>query len=168
MNLFKKMITNNRTSLKSNVKSAFIGFIGGLLTIFTLIILTKYSVHTWVMAPFGASCVLAFGVWNAPLSQPRNIIGGHFVSTFVGLVCQSLFGDSPIAIAFAVGLAIGLMILTKTTHPPAGADPLVVIMGNVGWSFLFTPVLLGSLIVVIIALFINNLDKERKYPTFWI
>lgn len=168
MNLFKKMITNNRTPLESNVKSAFIGFIGGLFTIFTLIILTNYSEYMWIMAPFGASCVLAFGVWNAPLSQPRNIIGGHFVSTFVGLACQSLFGHSPIAIAFAVGLSIGLMILTKTTHPPAGADPLVVMIGNAGWNFLFTPVLFGSIIVVIIALFINNFDKQRKYPTFWI
>ncbi|MEC1177149.1 HPP family protein [Metasolibacillus meyeri] len=70
--------------------------------------------------------------------------------------------------ALAVGLAIAMMMLTKTTHPPAGADPLVVMLGTFSWSYLFSPVLIGSTIIVIFALLINNMRSNRNYPTFWI
>lgn len=168
MGILKKLITNGRTPLKIDLKASFIGFLGGFIVILVLLFLTERTTYTWIMAPFGASCVLAFGAWNAPLSQPRNIIGGHMISTFVGLVCQSLFGHSIFSIALAVGLAIACMMLTKTTHPPAGADPLVVMMGTTSWGFLFSPVLLGALVVVLVALVVNNLDQKRKYPTFWL
>lgn len=168
MSLLKKMVTAERSSLKVDLKAAILGFVGGFIVIFSLIILTEKTEWSWIMAPFGASCVLAFGVWNTPLSQPRNIIGGHFISTLIGLICQTWFGNSAISIAAAVGLAIMCMMLTKTTHPPAGADPLVVMMGQTGWSFLFAPVLIGSLVIVVIALVLNNLHEDRKYPTFWL
>src|SRR4051794_25078106 len=113
-----KMKGKGKSPLQVNVKDSLTGLTGGFVTIFTLIWLTNMTSTEWLMAPFGASCVLAFGVWNAPLSQPRNIIGGHFVSTFIGIATYYLFGNEPWAIAFAVGLAIAMMMLTKTTHPP--------------------------------------------------
>ncbi|OVE51515.1 HPP family protein [Bacillus badius] len=100
---------------------------------------------------------MVFDVWNASLSQPLNIIGGHFISSFIGLSLYHLFGNKPWTIALAVSLAIGLMMLTKTTHPPAGADPIVVILGANSWSYLMTSVLIGSVVIVVIALFIHNL-----------
>ncbi|WP_238600607.1 HPP family protein [Metasolibacillus meyeri] len=165
---FSKMRGQGRTPLQVNVKDSFTGLTGGFLTIVTLIYLTNMTSTEWLMAPFGASCVLVFGVWNAPLSQPRNVIGGHFVSTFIGLLIYHLFGNEPWAIALAVGLAIAMMMLTKTTHPPAGVDPLVVMLGTFSWSYLFSPVLIGSIIIVIFALLINNMRSNRNYPTFWI
>ena len=162
-----KMKGKGRSPLQVNVKDSFTGLTGGFLTILTLIYLTNMTSTEWLMAPFGASCVLVFGVWNAPLSQPRNVIGGHFVATFVGLLIYHLFGSEPCAIAFAVGLAIAMMMLTKTTHPPAGADPLVVMLGSYSWSYLISPVLIGSVVIVIFALLINNLRSNRNYPTFW-
>lgn len=163
-----KMKGKGRNPLQVNLKDSITGLIGGFLTIITLIYLTNMTSTEWLMAPFGASCVLVFGVWNAPLSQPRNVIGGHFVSTFIGLLTYHLFGNEPWAIAIAVGLAIAMMMLTKTTHPPAGADPLVVMLGSFSWSYLISPVLIGSIIIVIFALLINNLRSNRSYPTFWI
>ncbi len=163
-----KMKGNGRNPLKVDVKDIITGLIGGFLTIFVLVLLTNMTASVWLMAPFGASCVLAFGAWNAPLSQPRNIIGGHFVSTFVGLAIYQLLGNEPWTIGLAVGLAIAFMMITKTTHPPAGADPLVVMLGAYSWSYLFTPVLIGSVIIVFFALIINNLRSNREYPTFWI
>lgn len=163
-----KMKGKGRSPLQINVKDSLTGLIGGFLTIFTLICLTNMTSTEWLMAPFGASCVLAFGVWNAPLSQPRSIIGGHFVSTFIGLAINNLFGNEYWTIALAVGMAIAIMMLTKTTHPPAGADPIIVILGANSWSYLFTPVLIGSIVIVIFALLINNLSSDRNYPTFWI
>lgn len=163
-----KMRGKGRSPLQVNVKDSFTGLTGGFLTIVTLIYLTNLTSTEWLMAPFGASCVLVFGVWNAPLSQPRNVIGGHFVSTFIGLLMYHTFGNEPWAIAFAVGLAIAMMMLTKTTHPPAGADPLVVMLGAYSWNYIISPVLIGSIIIVIFALLINNLRSNRNYPTFWI
>lgn len=165
---FSKMKGNGRSPLQCNVKDSLTGLTGGFLTIITLIYLTNMTHTEWLMAPFGASCVLVFSVWNAPLSQPRNVIGGHVVSTSVGLLIYHLFGNEPWAIALAVGLAIAMMMLTKTTHPPAGADPLVVMFGAYSWSFLISPVLIGSIIIVIFALLINNLRNNRSYPTFWL
>ncbi|MGQ0455072.1 iron chelate uptake ABC transporter family permease subunit, partial [Bacillus sp. SS-TM] len=96
------------------------------------------------MAPFGASCVLAFGVWNAPLSQPRNIIGGHLISTFIGLSIYHLFGNEYWTIALAVGMAIAVMMLTRTTHPPAGADPIIVILFEFRMPRMVIAILVGS------------------------
>ncbi|NBD24704.1 HPP family protein [Paenibacillus glycinis] len=156
-----------RSPLKVVPRNALIGAIGGFAVIGLLALLSDLTPCIWMMAPFGATCVLAFGVWDAPLSQPRNIVGGHLISTLVGLTCCHLFGQSNWVLAIAVGLAIGLMMLTKTTHPPAGADPLVVILSGSGWSFLVAPVLIGSALIVLVAVILNNLDKNRRYPTFW-
>ncbi|KAB7704472.1 HPP family protein [Bacillus aerolatus] len=163
-----KMKGEDINPLTVNIKDALTGLLGGFLTISILAILTSISSTEWLIAPFGASCVLAFGAWNAPLSQPRNIIGGHLISTFVGLAVYYIFGNGPWAIGLAVGLAIAALMLTKTTHPPAGANPLVVMMGDYSWSFLFSPVLAGSVLIVLFALLINNLRSDRDYPTFWI
>lgn len=165
---FSKMKGKGRSPLQVNVKDCFTGLTGGFITIITLIYLTNMTSTEWLMAPFGASCVLVFSVWNAPLSQPRNVIGGHVVSTFIGLLIYHLFGNEPWAIALAVGLAIAMMMLTKTTHPPAGADPLIVMLGAYSWIYLISPVLIGSIIIVIFALLINNLRSNRSYPVFWI
>lgn len=165
---FSKMKGNGRSPLKVNIRDATTGLVGGFVTIFTLVLLTNMTSTLWLTAPFGASCVLAFGAWNAPLSQPRNIIGGHLVSTLIGLICYHFLGNEPWVIGIAVGLAIALMMVTKTTHPPAGADPLVVILGGYSWGYLFSPVLIGAIIIVCFALIINNLRSNRHYPTFWI
>lgn len=165
---FTKMNGAGRSPLKVLPQNVAIGAVGGFTAITILAFLTNFTSEAWIMAPFGASCVLAFGLWDAPLSQPRNIIGGHLVSTFVGLALYHLFGEGPVIMAVGVGLAIGFMMLTKTTHPPAGADPLVVIMAGSSWSFLLAPVLIGAVVIVIIALLVNNLDKKRRYPTFWL
>lgn len=105
--------------LKVNINDIITGFMGGAITIFILGLLTRFTYTPLLIASFGASCVLAFGLWNSPLSQPRNIIGGHFISTLIGLIIYHLFGNEPWSLALGVGLAIGLMMLTKTTHPPA-------------------------------------------------
>ncbi|WEY98458.1 HPP family protein [Bacillus subtilis] len=136
-----------KTPLQVNGKDAVTGLIRGFITILTLISLSA---------------------WNAPLSQPRNVIGGHFISALTGIVVLHLFGAHPWTFALGTGLAICLMMLTKTTHPPAGAEPIVVIQGAYAWSYLVFPVLTGSVIIVILALVVNNLRKNRQYPAFWL
>ena len=94
-----------------------------------------------VIAPFGASAVLLFAAPAGPFAQPRNAIGGHLLCSVIGVLVVALLGDTPIAMGAGVALAIALMMLTDTVHPPAGADPLVAIVIGAGWQF---PVQLGQ------------------------
>lgn len=130
--------------------------------------LSQVSGQPWLMAPFGASCVLAFGLPDSPLAQPRSLIGGHLVSSLVGLLLLHTLGPSWWAAGLAVGLALALMQLSRTVHAPAGADPLVLMAGHAGIEVLLTPVLAGSLLIVLVALAVNNLRQRGSYPRYWL
>ena len=120
-----------------------------------------------LMAPFGATSVLIFGVPDSPLAQPRNVIGGNLIAALISLIILHLFGSDPWAMAMAVATAIGIMQLTGTVHPPSGAVALVVMMSKASWQFLLTPALEGSIILVLCAVVFNNLAEERSYPQHW-
>ena len=62
----------------------------------------------------------------------------------------------------AVGTAIALMMLTRTVHPPAGSNPVIVFLGQPGWGFLLFPTLIGALVVVAVAL--GALKSEVQHP----
>lgn len=145
---------------------AFSG-LGGFVTILAVAALSYASGAPLLVAPFGASCVLLFGAPNGPLSQPRNVVGGHLVATLVGLIMLHLFGAGMLAVSAAVGLSIVAMLLTDTLHPPAGADPIVLMLANAGWSFFFMPMLAGTLVLVLCALVFNNAIPSRSYPRHW-
>ena len=143
-------------------------WMGGFLGIATTGYFSLITDAPLLMAPFGATCVLAFGVSDSPLAQPRNVIGGHVLSTFIGLFFLQVFGNQWWAMALAVATAIAGMQLTRTVHPPAGADPLVVMLTGASWNFLLTPVLLGSVALALCAVLFNNLVVERTYPKYWL
>ena len=143
-------------------------WLGGFLGIAMTGYLSHITYSPLLMAPFGATCVLAFGVPDSPLAQPRNIIGGHFLSTSLGLIFLHLLGSTWWCMALAVATAIGVMQFTRTVHPPAGADTLVVIMTGASWKFLITPALAGAIILVICAVVFNNLAEDRSYPKYWL
>lgn len=129
---------------------------------------------TLVIGSFGASAVLVYGAIKSPLAQPRNLLGGHVLSALVGVACYKLFGDTIwLASAFAVSTAIVVMLLTKTLHPPGGATSLIAVIGGpkihaMGFLYAIVPSGLGALILLIIALVVNNLSKSRRYPEFWL
>ncbi len=131
-----------------------------------------YDTHL-LMASFGASAVLVFGVPGSPLAQPRNVLGGHFVSALAGVTCQIVFASIPIAAACtAVSLAILLMTLTKTMHPPGGASALLAVVGDkaihdLGYLYAVTPCLLGAAMVTGIGIGISYISGQRKYPLKW-
>lgn len=120
-----------------------------------------------LMAPFGATSVLIFGVPDSPLAQPRNVIGGNFIAALVSLTILHLFGAEPWAMGMAVATAIGMMQFTGTLHPPSGAVALVVMMTKAPWQFLLTPALEGSIILILCAVVFNNLAQDRTYPKYW-
>jgi len=92
---------------------------------------------------------LVFGVPDSPLAQPKNVIFGHLITASVGLAFVHWLPVEPWSLAIATGLAISLMLVTKTTHPPAGANPLLIMLTGQSWSFLVTPVLIGALVIVL-------------------
>jgi CBS-domain-containing membrane protein len=145
------------------------GLIGGAVGIGSIAWLAHSQGVPLLMAPFGATCVLLFAAPDAPLAQPRNVVGGHFISSLVGLLFLKFVGVGPLEMGLAVGLAIALMQLSRTVHPPAGADPLVVLMsGKISWSFLAAPVLVSAVLLVLIALLINNVGPTKRWPRYWL
>jgi CBS-domain-containing membrane protein len=129
---------------------------------------------TLLIGSAGASAVLVYGAIKSPLAQPRNLVGGHVLSGLVGVACFRLFGDITwLAAAMAVSLAIVFMLTTKTLHPPGGATALIAVIGgtkihNLGFLYAFCPAGAGAVILLIIALLVNNLSKNRKYPEYWV
>jgi CBS-domain-containing membrane protein len=119
-----------------------------------------------LIAPFGATCVLVFGVPASPFARPRNVIGGHLVTAFMGLLATSALGHGTLGIAVGLGLAIAAMILTDTVHPPAGANPIVVAFTHPGWLFLVAPILAGAIAIVAIGTIYHRMVTRSGYPTF--
>lgn len=148
----------------------FRSLIGGTFSILILVLLSKWTQNLFIMAPFGASCVILYAVAQSPLAQPRNVILGHFVSALIGLVFLKTLGTSALSIALSVGCAIAAMQLLRCVHPPAGANPLVILLTantiQYHWSFLFFPVLLGSIALVLVAWLVNNIKTDKKWPTY--
>ncbi len=128
---------------------------------------------TLLIGSFGASAVLIYGAVKSPLAQPRNLVGGHVLSGLVGVVCYQVFGETIwIAAALAVSAAIVAMLATKTLHPPGGATALIAVIGgvkvhNLGFLYAFLPAGAGAVILLVVALLVNNLSKHRKYPEYW-
>jgi CBS-domain-containing membrane protein len=127
-----------------------------------------------LIGSFGASAVLVYGAIKSPLAQPRNLIGGHIISALVGVACVKLFGGTLwLAAALAVSLAIVAMLATKTLHPPGGATALIAVIGGpkihaLGFLYAFIPAGAGAIVLLLVALLVNNLSKNRKYPEYWI
>lgn len=118
-----------------------------------------------LLAPsFGASAVLLYAAPNVALAQPRNVIFGHMISAFFGILCQQLFGAGWFGITMGVTVAIVMMAVTDTLHPPGGATALVAVISQAKWSFIFMPIGLGAVILVLVALLTNRFSSERQYP----
>jgi CBS-domain-containing membrane protein len=128
---------------------------------------------TMLIGSFGASAMLLYGATRSPLAQPRNLLGGHVFSAIVGVAAAQWLGHYPwLAAALAVSIAIALMHLTKTLHPPGGATALIAVMGGesihqLGYWYVLMPTALGAIVLLVIALLVNNVAPNRRYPEFW-
>src|SRR5215467_13455984 len=127
------------------------GATGGAVAIAGMEAFSARAAFPLVAIPFATSIVTVLGSPKAGPAQPRALIGGHLVSTFVGLLIVKLFGPGPWTAAMAVGLAMVAMHLTGTFHPPAGIDPLVVVVNDMSWGFLFAPVGIGAMLLALFA-----------------
>jgi len=148
------------------MKNNFISAFGAFLCISALAYLNSFDEsNLWLIPPFGASMVLVMAVHESPLAHPKNILFGHIISAFSGVFVFSVLGSSFISLGLAVGLAIFLMMATKTVHPPAGANPIIAILGAKGIGFILMPVAVGASFIVLFAI-IYNKSLKRNYFTF--
>ena len=150
-----------------NIKQSFLA---GLFSIFTIALLTVLTYKTelgiFLLASFGSSMVLLYGYPESPFAQPKNVFFGHFTTTLVGLFFLH-FVPLPIfvIIPLAVGFGVGLMILLNVTHPPAGGNTIIVIIGSVSFDYLLSPVITGSILIIIFAIVINRFILKKNYPS---
>ena len=151
-----------------SLRYAVWSFISATIGILAICGVTSLVGHPLLIGSFGASAVLLFGANDSPLAQPRNLVGGHLLSAGVAVVVVALFGSTALAMAIGVGLAIFVMNITHTTHPPGGATALIGIQGAVGPSFILLPVLTGALILLATAIITNNVVYHRSYPKHWL
>ncbi|MDH5718532.1 MAG: HPP family protein [Spirochaetia bacterium] len=127
-----------------------------------------------LIGSFGASAVLIYGAVQSPLAQPRNLMGGHFISALIGVACFKIIGSIPwFSAGLAVSSSIAVMHYLRCLHPPGGATALIAVIGSekihaLGYLYAFIPAALGALIMLVIALLVNNLTEDQKYPKYWI
>ena len=151
---------------KENLVKALIA---GILSTFTIGILTfltyKTELGLFLIASFGSSMVLLYGYPESPFAQPKNIFFGHLLTSVVGIIFL-YFLPSPIfiTIPLAVGFGVALMIALGVTHPPAGGNPIIVIIGSVSLDYLINPIITGSIIILAFGIILNRLILKKKYP----
>ena len=151
----------------NNLKQSFLAGIFSIITIGVLTILTyKTEYGIFLLASFGSSMVLLYGYPESPFAQPKNVFFGHLITSLVGLFFLN-FVPLPIyiIIPLAVGFGVGLMIFLNVTHPPAGGNPIIVIIGSVSFDYLLSPVITGSVIIIVFAIIINRFILKKSYPS---
>ena len=156
------MIKLNKEILKKALIAGFFSaFTIGVLTVLTY----KSVLGLFLAGSFGSSMVLLFGFPESPFAQPRNVFFGHFVTTLVGVIFVNLIPlPIYINIALAVGIGIFFMILFDVVHPPAGGNPIMVIIGSVSYDYLLFPTISGCFIIILLAILINKFILKKNYP----
>ncbi len=178
MNYFQKMKGVTQSPPAVSLKEICWSWVGAFFGILPLAYLNHIHLEktdvVMIIGSFGASAVLVYGAIRSPLAQPRNLIGGHILSALVGVtVYKLLAGQLWLAAPVAVATAIALMHATKTLHPPGGATALIAVIGSpkihaLGYIYALVPVGAGAVIMLLVALLINNIPPHRRYPEFWL
>ena len=146
---------------------AVAGAAGAAIAIALMELLAARTAIPLLFVPFATSIVLVMGSPEIEAAQPRALIGGHLVATLVGLLVVKVTGPGTAAAALAVGLAMVAMHLTRSFHPPAGIDPLVVVINDLSWSFLLVPVAVGACLLAALVLAWHNLFRRGSWPMRW-
>ena len=175
--VLKKMRGGGKTPPRVCGTEILLSWLGSCLSIALIALLERYVTSNTgfplLIGSFGASAVLAFGAIGSPLAQPRNLVGGHFVSALTGVTIGLLFPDTPwLAACLAVSTAIAVMLITGTLHPPGGATALIAVTGGegirqLGYWYALVPCLAGACLMLLIALAVNNIPRSRRYPLYW-
>ncbi|KQW46776.1 hypothetical protein ASD88_09360 [Pelomonas sp. Root662] len=139
----------------------------GVFTIIAVLAIGSYNLGVMLLlGSFGSTAVMMFTFPEIHFSQPRSVIGGHFICTAVGLAALALFGPTWWSLATAAAVSVALMMVTRTLHPPAGSNPIIVFLAAPTWGFLLFPTLLGAVAMVVVAVLYHRATR-RAYPAYW-
>ena len=153
-------IPKNIEPIASGISAALVI---GVLAFLTL----KTSAGVWLMFSFGATVFIVFVLYNLETAQPKNIFFGHLVSVIVGIIFNETIGFSFYSLGLSVGVAVALMVYLKVMHPPAASNPLVVLFTDVSFDFVLSPVITGTIVIILMSVFLNKIILKRNYPTKW-
>lgn len=177
MDYFKKMRGTTQSPPRVAAMEVLWSWVGAVIGIALVGLIHAEMVdqtgQALLIGSFGATAVLVYGAIRSPLAQPRNVLGGHVLSAIIGVCAQQVLGETPwLAAAVAVATAIAAMHLTKTLHPPGGATALIAVIGgdsvhSLGYMYALVPAGLGAVVLLLVALVVNNIPKGRRYPEFW-
>ena len=154
------MKLNKEIFTKAVIAGFFSAVTIGVLTVLTY----KTTLGLFIAASFGSSMVLLFGFPESPFAQPKNVFFGHLVTALVGVFFVN-FIPLPIyiSIAGAVGIGIFLMIILDVVHPPAGGNPIMVIIGSASFEYLINPIIFGCILILLIAIIVNKFLLKKNY-----
>ena len=177
MNYFNKMKGTTKSPPMVRLPEIIWSWIGAFLGIASVALINYHLVDeqdlVMIIGSFGASAVLIYGAIKSPLAQPRNLLGGHVISAVIGVTAYEIFHPHLwLASSVAVATAIAVMHATKTLHPPGGATALIAVIGseeihNLGYLYAVIPAGLGAAVMLLVALLVNNIPKNRRYPEYW-
>ena len=151
------------------IKKKFEPIASGISASIVISLLAYFTLETtagiWLMFSFGATVFLVFVLYDLDTAQPKNIFFGHLITSLAGLLFL-YFIPLPlyIIIPLAVGAGVFSMILFNITHPPAGGNPIIVIMGSVSLDYIINPIISGTIIVLVFGVVLNRFILKKKYP----
>lgn len=159
--------TRHASAPRYSVREAVVAC-AGVFTVIAVLAISSFNLGTLLLlGSFGSTAVIMFAFPDIHFAQPRSVIGGHVICSAVGLAAYALFGPVWWALAAAAAVSLALMMLTRTVHPPAGSNPLIVFIAAPQWSFLLFPTLAGAVVMVVVALGFHRACK-RSYPAYWV
>ena len=173
MSLHELFETIGFSDYKAENGEILISTVGGLFGILGIFLISEavfgHEVSVIIVPSMGASAVLLFAAPHAPFSQPWNVMAGHLMSAAIGIACWQWIPQIALAASAAVGLAIGAMYITRSLHPPGGATALAAVIGSeelhgLGFGYVFQPILVNVVVIMLVAILFNNLFKWRRYP----
>ncbi len=135
----------------------------GILAFLTL----ETSAGVWLMFSFGATVFIVFVLYDLETAQPKNIFFGHLISILVGIIFNETIGLSFYSLGLSVGIAVILMVYFKVMHPPAASNPLVALFMDLSFDFVLFPVIIGTILIILLSIFINKIILKRNYPKKW-
>tara|TARA_B100001057_G_scaffold389892_1_gene397747 strand:+ start:39 stop:509 length:471 start_codon:yes stop_codon:yes gene_type:complete len=151
------------------INETYIPIVLGISAAIIISVLGFLSLETswgyWLIFSFGATTFSVLVFYKADMAQPKNVFFGHLVSIIVGVLFNEIFGMTFVTLGLAVGLALTLMIYFKVEHPPAAANPLIALLSDVSFEFIFLPVAGGTIVIIILSILINKYLLKRNYPT---
>lgn len=140
---------------------------GAMIAVSALTFVADVTQALMVLGSFGASTLLLFALPDAPLAQPRAVVGGHLLASLIALGCLALFGQTWWAVGMATGLAVGGMMWTRTVHPPAGSNAIIVFLAKPSWSLLLFSTLAGTVLLIVLAWAYHRTTRRHRYPRYW-